>query len=160
MVLLEEDADTVSVVVVGTDNGREFIVVAVMAVGGLATTMALESVTDTVLESVMVPTLVVGGVQTTVAVESEIEHVVLVVVLVVDSSIFVFRISGSVRRRRFAGFHPRSLIAFLLVITLPNDECQTIFTSGKISPLLKSALIPILTRNKTNNPFSLYNSTL
>jgi len=47
----------------------------------------------------------------------------------VESTTLDFIISGSVRRQQFAGYHPRSLIALLLVITLPNDEFHTIFTS-------------------------------
>ena len=81
------------------------------------------------------------------------ESVSVPVVDRVESTTLDFIMSGSVRRQRFAGYHPRSLIAFLLVLTLPNDEFHTIFTSGKISPLLNSALIPIRTLYRTNFVF-------
>ena len=73
---------------------------------------------------------------------------------------FVFKISGSVRSCRFAGFHPLSLIALWLLRVLENDLCQHILNKGMASDFSISDFIPFLVFHNTNFAFSLANSTL
>ena len=58
--------------------------------------------------------------------------------------LLVLIMSGSVRRRRFRGFQPRSLIAILFVLFRPNDSGQIRLIKGKISLFQYLNLIPFV----------------
>ena len=73
--------------------------------------------------------------------------------------VLVFIISGSVRRRRFSGFHPLSLMAFIFVLFRPKDFGHMILTKGNMSPFSMSESNPIRVLNNTNLLFSLTHST-